>query len=150
MPEAVNRQASRARAADPGAEPAAVRAAAASENALHRIVVVGGGAAGLELVTRLGDRLGRRSRASVTLVECARTHLWKPLLHALAAGSLDPGEYEVDYLAQAHWHGFRYRFGEMVGLDRARREVHLGPTFDNEGREITPPRAIGYDTLVIA
>jgi NADH dehydrogenase len=54
--------------------------------ALHRIVVVGGGAAGLELVTQLGDRLGRRSRASVTLVECARTHLWKPLLHAVAAG----------------------------------------------------------------
>lgn len=63
---------------------------------LHRIVVVGGGAAGLELVTRLGDRLGRRSQAAVTLVECARTHLWKPLLHAVAAGSLDPGEYEVN------------------------------------------------------
>jgi NADH dehydrogenase len=78
----------------------------ASED-LHRIVVVGGGAAGLELVTRLGDRLGRRSRARVTLVECARAHLWKPLLHEVAAGSLDPGQYEVSYLAQAHWHGFR-------------------------------------------
>jgi NADH:ubiquinone reductase (H+-translocating) len=88
--------------------------------ALHRIVVVGGGAAGLELVTQLGDRLGRRSPASVTLVECARTHLWKPLLHAVAAGSIDPGEYEVNYLAQAHWHAFRYRFGEMIGLDRTR------------------------------
>src|SRR6476469_1753729 len=61
------------------------------EEALHRIVVVGGGAAGLELVTRLGDRLGKRKRASVTLVECARTHLWKPLLHSVAAGSIDPG-----------------------------------------------------------
>jgi NADH:ubiquinone reductase (H+-translocating) len=89
--------------------------------ALHRIVVVGGGAAGLELVTQLGDRLGRRSRASVSLVECARTHLWKPLLHAVAAGSIDPGEYEVNYLAQAHWHGFCYLFGEMIGLDRARK-----------------------------
>src|SRR5215813_14189467 len=118
--------------------------------ALHRIVVVGGGAGGLELVTRLGDRLGRRSRAAVTLVECARTHLWKPLLHAVAAGSLDSGEYEVDYLAQAHWHGFRYRFGEMIGLDRAKREVHLAATFDQEGRQITPPRPLGYDTLVIA
>ena len=117
---------------------------------LHRIVVVGGGAGGLELVTRLGDRLGRRSRAAVTLVECARTHLWKPLLHGVAAGSLNPGEYEVDYLAQAHWHGFRYRFGEMIGLDRAKREVHLAATFDQEGRQITPPRPLGYDTLVIA
>jgi len=120
------------------------------EEALHRIVVVGGGAAGLELVTRLGDRLGRRSRASVTLVESARTHLWKPLLHAVAAGSIDPGEYEVNYLAQAHWHGFRYRFGEMIGLDRAKKEVHLAATFDEEGRQITPPRSVSYDTLVIA
>jgi NADH dehydrogenase len=121
-----------------------------NQEILHRIVVVGGGAAGLELATKLGDRVGRRGRASVTLVECARTHLWKPLLHAVAAGSLDPGEYEVNYLAQAHWHGFRYRFGEMVGLDRVAKQVHLAATFDEEGREITAPRSIDYDTLVIA
>ena len=120
------------------------------EDALHRIVVVGGGAAGLELVTRLGDRLGRRSRASVTLVECARAHLWKPLLYEVAAGSIDPGEYELDYLAQAHWHGFRYRFGQMIELDRAKKEVRLAATFDDEGRQITPPSSVGYDTLVIA
>jgi NADH:quinone reductase (non-electrogenic) len=104
--------------------------AGAGGEKLHRIVVVGGGAAGLELVTQLGDRLGRRGRASVTLVEPARTHLWKPLLYAVAAGSLNPGEYEVNYLAQAHWHGFRYRFGEMIGLDRSRKEVHLAASFE--------------------
>ena len=120
------------------------------EQILHRIVVVGGGAAGLELVTRLGDRLGRRGRAQVALVDSARTHLWKPLLHEVAAGSLDPGENELSYLAQAHWHGFRYRFGEMIGLDRAGKKVRLAATFDDEGREVTPPREIGYDTLVIA
>jgi NADH:ubiquinone reductase (H+-translocating) len=120
------------------------------EQSLHRIVVVGGGAGGLELATRLGERLGRRSRARVLLVECARVHLWKPLLHAVAAGSMDPGIYEVDYLAQAHWHGFGYRFGEMIGLDRAAKEVRLAATFDEEGREITPSRCVRYDTLVIA
>src|SRR5215470_10362348 len=95
------------------------------------IVVAGGGAAGLELVTLLGNRLGRRGRAKVALVECARAHLWKPLLHEVAAGSIDPGEYEVNYLAQAHWHGFRYLLGEMIGLDRARKEVRLAATFDD-------------------
>jgi NADH dehydrogenase len=135
--------------ADPAAGTAAPRAGL-GEEALHRIVVVGGGAAGLELVTHLGDRLGRRKRASVTLVDRVRTHLWKPLLHSVAAGSIDPGEYEVNFLAQACWHGFRYRIGQMIGLDRETREVHLAATFDDEGRQITPPRSVGYDTLVIA
>jgi NADH dehydrogenase len=152
MSEVVDRQVYLYRMrADARAETAPPRAQVrVDREALHRVVVVGGGAAGLELVTRLGDRLGRRSRASVTLVECARTHLWKPLLHAVAAGSINPGEYEVNYLAQAHWHGFQYRFGEMIGLDRARKEVRLAATFDDEGRQITPPRSVGYDTLVIA
>ena len=115
-----------------------------------RIVVVGGGAGGLELVTRLGDRLGRRGKAVIRLVEKSRTHLWKPLLHEIAAGSMDVTRHELDYLAQAHWHGFRYRFGEMVGLDRKAGRVMLAATMDEDGREITPERTVGYDTLVIA
>ena len=85
----------------------------------HRVIVVGGGAGGLELVTGLGDKLGKRGKADVTLVEKARTHLWKPLLHEVAAGSLDLDDHALDYLAQANWHHFRYRIGELVGLDRA-------------------------------
>jgi NADH:ubiquinone reductase (H+-translocating) len=117
---------------------------------LHRVVVVGGGAGGLELVTRLGDTLGRHGRADVALVEKARTHLWKPLLHEVAAGSMDVSRHELDYLAQAYWHGFKFRYGEMIGLDRARRLVHLSANIDEEGRLITPVRSVGYDTLVIA
>src|SRR6516164_7329709 len=94
---------------------------------LHRIIVVGGGAGGLELVTRLGDKLGRRNLADVTLIDRSRTHLWKPLLHEIAAGTMDFAVHEIDFLAQAHWHGFRYRIGEMTGLDRQRREVEIAP-----------------------
>jgi NADH dehydrogenase len=133
-----------------GPDGARVGRAHVPDPALHRIVVVGGGAGGLELVTRLGDRLGRRGRADVALVERARTHLWKPLLHEVAAGSMDVARHELDYLAQAYWHGFRFRFGEMIGLDRAKRLVHLAANYDAEGRLITPQRSIGYDTLVIA
>lgn len=116
----------------------------------HRIVIVGGGAGGLELATRLGNRYGKGKRARITLVERGRTHLWKPLLHAVAAGSLDRAQHELNYLAQAHWHHFTYRFGEMTGLDRATKEVLLGAMFDDEGREITPASRLGYDTLIIA
>lgn len=128
----------------------ACRAGASHARARHKIVVVGGGAAGLELVTRLGNRLGRRGLSEITLIEKSRAHLWKPLLHAVAAGSMVPGEHELNYLAQAHWHGFQFRLGEMVGLDRQRKEVRLAATMDEEGRPITPPRSIRYDTLVIA
>jgi NADH dehydrogenase len=116
----------------------------------HHIVIVGGGAAGIELVTSLGDRLGKRQRALVTLIEKSRSHLWKPLLHAVAAGSMNPSEHELNYLAQAHWHHFQYRFGEMTGLDRAKKQVRLAATADEEGRQVTAPRTVGYGTLVLA
>ena len=116
----------------------------------HRIVIVGGGAGGLELATRLGDKLGKRRRAWVTLIDARLTHLWKPLLHEVAAGTFDSHENDVDYIAQAHQHHFQYRLGRMDGLDRARREVSLAPTYDEEGHEIVPRRAVPYDTLVLA
>ena len=116
----------------------------------HRVVVVGGGAGGLELVTRLGDRLGRRKLAEITLIDKSRTHLWKPLLHEIAAGTMDFAVHEIDYLAQAHWHHFQYRIGEMAGLDRKKREVALAAHIDDEGRQVTPVRTFVYDTLVIA
>lgn len=72
------------------------------------------------------------------------------MLHAIAAGSMDPSEHELNYLAQAHWHHFRYRLGELTGLDRSAKQVRLGAAFDEDGREITPARSIRYDTLVIA
>lgn len=116
----------------------------------YRIVIVGGGAGGLELATQLGNKLGKSGKAEVTLVDRARTHIWKPLLHEIAAGSMDTGRHELPYQAQGHWHGFRYRYGEMIGLDRAGKRVHLGATYDEDGREITPDRWFAYDTLVIA
>ncbi len=116
----------------------------------HQIVIVGAGAGGLELATRLGDRYGRRGRAQVTLIDRSRSHVWKPLLHEVAAGSMDLHHHEVDLLAQAHWHGFRFRYGEMIGLDRTDKKLLIAPTHDEDGQLITPLRSIGYDTLVIA
>ena len=117
---------------------------------LHRIVIVGGGAGGLELATQLGRKLGRRRKALITLVDRSRTHLWKPLLHQVAAGSMDLNDHELDYLYQARWHHFQFRLGKMVGLDRAAKEIELAPTMDEAGREVLSAYRIAYDTLIIA
>ncbi|MDM0048839.1 NAD(P)/FAD-dependent oxidoreductase [Variovorax sp. J22R115] len=112
----------------------------------HRVVIIGGGAAGLELATQLG----RHEWLSVTLVDKARSHIWKPKLHEIAAGSMNMGRHEVGYLAHARDHGFVYRMGEMTGLDRQSREVAIAPFVDGEGEQITPARTFPYDTLVLA
>ena len=116
----------------------------------HRVVVVGGGAGGLELATQLGDRHGRQGRMQVTLVDRSRTHLWKPLLHEVAAGSMDIHAHQLDYLAQARWHGFTFVLGALEGLERAASQLRVAAVRDDEGVEILPARRIPYDTLVIA
>ena len=118
--------------------------------AKHRVVIVGGGAGGLELATRLGDTLGKRGLADVTLIDKNRTHVWKPKLHEIASGSMDLSAHEVDYLAQAHWHHFRFRIGELTAIDREQRKVEVAPYLDDEGNEVTAGRSFGYDTLVLA
>ena len=115
----------------------------------HKIVIVGGGAGGLELATQLGRGYGRRKRALITLVDKNRTHIWKPKLHEIASGSMDLGDHEVDYMAQAHWNHFTFRIGELKGLDRSNKTIELAPYVDEQGRAVTPTQYISYDTLVI-
>jgi len=121
-----------------------------TDGSLRHIVIVGGGASGLELATKLGDSLGRHKHARITLIDRSRTHIWKPLLHSIAAGSMRRSQHELNYMAQGHWHHFRYRNGEMTRLDRDNKQITLAPTFDEEGRQISPERHISYDTLIMA
>ena len=116
----------------------------------HRVVIVGGGAGGLELATRLGRTLGKRGKARITLVDANLTHIWKPLLHEVAAGSLNSSADELNYVAQAKWNHFEFQMGRMAGLDRASKCIRLEATRDEFGVELVPSRALNYDTLVIA
>lgn len=115
-----------------------------------RIVVVGGGAGGLELVTRLGHRLGRRGKAEIVLVDRNSTHIWKPLLHEVATGALDSGLDEIAYQGHARTHGYRFQRGTLCGLDRETRSLTLEPILDDDGAEVLPARTLTYDELVIA
>src|ERR1700730_11432250 len=131
------------------------RTANTEKPTMHRFIVVVGGAGGLELATRLGDRYGSRKknqapRAQVRLVDRYPTHIWKPLLHEVAAGSMDPFTQELEYAAQARWHGFEFQQGDLAGLDRAAKRITLSPVLDEDGAELLPQRELDYDTLVIA
>jgi NADH:ubiquinone reductase (H+-translocating) len=114
-----------------------------------QIVVVGGGAAGLELATKLGAHFGRKA-FDIILVEKNRTHIWKPLLHEVAAGSLDANLDEVGYRSHGHAWGYRFFYGALEGVDRENRHVLIAPIRDEDGREIMGRNRIRYDYLVLA
>ena len=120
------------------------------DSSLHRVVIVGGGAAGLRLTSLLGGSLGRRGKASITLVDRQRVHVWKPLLHEVASGAVDGETDSLELIAHARHRHYRYRIGEMVGLNRAKMQIHVAPSHDEDGQTVIPPRVLGYDTLVIA
>ena len=122
---------------------------AENNNEKHKIVIVGGGAAGLELDTSLGLKLGKKGLAEVTLIDAASTHIWKPLLHEVAAGTLDESE-QVEYLPQGHRNHFHFRLGKMEGLDRKKKEIYVSPTLSDSGEELIPGRTFNYDTLVMS
>ena len=121
----------------------------AATGSVHRIVIVGGGAGGLPLATSLGDRYGKGRDVQVTLVDRNATHVWKPLLHEVAAGRMDADAHALDYLAIAHWHHFRFRQGALHSIDRAKREIVIDAVDGPEGEEILPQRTLPYDTLIL-
>lgn len=114
-----------------------------------KIMIVGGGASGLELATKLGRKLGKSGRAEITLLDATSTHIWKPLLHEVAAGTLDESE-QVEYLAQGYRNHFRFRLGKMEGLDRAKKQITVSPMLNDAGEELIPRRTFDYDFLVLS
>ncbi|PKH01340.1 FAD-dependent oxidoreductase [Psychromonas sp. MB-3u-54] len=117
---------------------------------MDKIVIVGGGAGGLELATELGDKLGRKKKAHITLVDKNRTHLWKPLLHEVAAGSLDDGIDALSYRAHAKNHHFSFQLGALSDIDRENKHIQLDELLDNDGIKILPECTVSYDILVFA
>ena len=117
---------------------------------MEKIVIVGGGAGGLELATYLGDKLGKKKKAEVLLIDRNATHLWKPLLHEVATGSLDDGTDAVSYRAHATNHYFHFQQGTLTGVNREQKEIVLEPLLDENGEVLVKERHITYDKLVLA
>lgn len=117
-----------------------------------QIVVVGGGAGGLELATKLGHKFGRKRKLGIdiTLVDRNSSHLWKPLLHEVATGSLDEGVDALSYRAHARNHHFNFQLGSLKNIDRNRKVVVLSEVDDADGDLLIPERELKYDLLVLA
>ena len=112
------------------------------------IVIVGGGAGGLELACKLGRKLGPDK---VTLVDSRLYHVWKPSLHEVAAGTLDIHQEGLSYQMLAHDRGFSFVYGAMTALDAAGKTVTIAPvSAAGDGEEVLPERRLGYRSLVIA
>ena len=111
------------------------------------IVVVGGGAGGLELVCKLGRRLGPQA---VTLVDSRLSHIWKPSLHEVAAGTLDIHQEGLSYQMLAHDNGFTFVYGALTALDSGARTLTVGAALDETGEVLVPERTLPYESLVIA
>lgn len=117
---------------------------------MKKIVIVGGGAGGLELATQLGKKLGKSNKAEITLVDKNTNHLWKPLLHEIATGTLNDELDHVNYLAQAQNNCFKFRQGKLLNIDRENKKIMLDEVFDRNNHLIFPEISIDYDILVMA
>ncbi len=114
------------------------------------IIVVGGGAGGLELATKLGRKLGKKQKANITLIDKHQVHIWKPLLHEVATGSLDTEIDGVVYRAHAKRHHYQFQLGNVTAIDRERKILNLAPIVDEEGAVLVDERSLPYDILVLA
>ena len=114
-----------------------------------KIIIVGGGAGGLELACKLGRKLGPEA---VMLVDSRLSHVWKPSLHEVAAGTLDVNQEGLSYQMLAHDNGFTFAYGPMVALDAPQRLLTIGAVHGAEPANelILPERQIRFDSLVVA
>ncbi|CAA2930283.1 NAD(P)/FAD-dependent oxidoreductase [Arsenophonus endosymbiont of Bemisia tabaci] len=115
-----------------------------------KIIIVGGGAGGLELATKLGHKLGRKNKAEIILVDRNQSHLWKPLLHEVASGSLDDGVDALSYLAHARNHYFHFQLGCLTNINCENKTITLAAIYDKEGQLLVPERQLDFDILVMA
>ena len=117
---------------------------------LHHIVIVGGGAGGLELATQLGDTLGKSRKAKITLVDQKLTHIWKPLLHEIAAGTMNTNDEATNYFGHSAKHHYEFVLGRLEKVEREQKRITLSKSQSTKYEASSETLSLQYDTLILA
>ncbi len=114
-------------------------------------VIVGGGAGGLELASKLGRALGRKNGPEkVLLIDRSPFHIWKPTLHEVAAGTLNPQQEGLSYSILARSNHFSFVLGELVKFQPENKTLSLQAVCHANGEMIIPERLISFNRCVLA
>lgn len=117
----------------------------------YDIVIVGGGAGGLELAARLGRKLGRKAgKERVLLIDRSSFHIWKPTLHEVAAGTLDTHQEGLSYSILGRANHFSFLLGELDSFDPIAKRLSLKPIIGEGGRVLVPERGVTFTWGVLA
>ncbi|RLV59620.1 NAD(P)/FAD-dependent oxidoreductase [Parashewanella curva] len=117
---------------------------------VKRMVIVGGGAGGLALASKLGRKLGKRKKLDICLIDKSPIHIWKPKLHEVAVGAVDRSLDGLLYRDHGLKNGYRFMRGEVTGCDVEANKLQLAPVFAEDGELLLAEREVSYDYLVFA
>jgi len=128
------------------------------------ILILGAGFAGTYIAVHLSNKLNNNSGISIRLIDAKEYHLFKPMLHEVACGSVDASHIIQPIRIIKRKHDFDFIHGVIQSIDVNNQEVGvceecvhcsnsskcLMQELELEKAVIDEPKRLHYDYLVLA